>query len=392
MSGFGSKIREKLQHFSGDSSVTTDAMGENREKWSCKDCNQTWQEADKNKPDLVECCACNKWSCTKCTKLRKNEINALARDDILWACNACTDFVKLVLTGGKNDMTRVNETLTEQLKAFESRIEQKIEDALNIHVPKAVEKCVKEVTEGVPKAVEECMQKVTEGVDSSMASCLEKVEGNVSNQVEKCMTQVQEGVSASVDDKISDMWTEVVGRKQKKNNPDKNPGIITTAMKRVMLEQKTEDMNRDERLKNFIVHRLPESNRDTADERREDDENKISEFLTVLGVPDKPKKMYRLGKFTETNKTSPRPLKVVMETCEAQSAVMNNLKELAKADQHLKNLSISYDMTNDERAMVKEKVEEAKEKTKQSKNWIYKIRGPYWNLKEIKIQKEPEEE
>ena len=81
-----------------------------------------------------------------------------------------------------------------------------------------------------------------------------------------------------------------------------------------------------------------------------------------------------------------------METCEAQSAVMNNLKELAKADQHLKNLSISYDMTNDEWAMVKEKVEEAKEKTKQSKNWIYKIRGPYWNLKEIKIQKEPEEE
>ena len=53
-----------------------------------------------------------------------------------------------------------------------------------------------------------------------------------------------------------------------------------------------------------------------------------------------------------------------METCEAQSAVMNNLKELAKADQHLKNLSISYDMTNDERAMLKEKVEEAKEKNK----------------------------
>ena len=200
-----------------------------------------------------------------------------------------------MLSGDKNDMTRVNETLTEQLKAFESRIEQKIEDTLNIHVPKAVEKCVKEVTEGVPKAVEECMQKVTEGVNSSMASCLEKVEGNVSNQVEKCMTQVQEGVSASVDDKISDMWTEVVGRKQKKNNPDKNPGIITTAMKRVLLEQKTEDMNRDERLKNFIVHRLPESNRDTADERREDNEKKISEFLTVLGVPDKPKKIVQTG-------------------------------------------------------------------------------------------------
>ena len=48
-------------------------------------------------------------------------------------------------------------------------------------------------------------------------------------------------------------------------------------------------------------------------------------------------------------------------------------------------------MTNDERAIVKEKVEEAKEKTKQSKNWIYKVRGPYWNLKEMRVRKEPED-
>ena len=342
-------------------------------------------------PFLVECSACKNWSCTKCTKLRKAEISALARDDIFWACSACTDFVKSVLIGSKNDMTKVNETIAEQLKAFETRIEKKIEDTINVHVPKAVEECVNKVTEGVPKAVEECMQKVTEGVDNSMASCLEMVEGRVSNQVEKCMTQVQEGVSASVDDKINDMWTEVVGRKPKKNNPDKNSGLITTTMKRVMLEQKTEDLNRDERLKNFIVHHLPESNQDSAEERAKDETNKISELLIALGVADKPKKMYRLGKFTETSKASPRPLKVVMETCEAQSAVMNNLKELAKADQHIKNLSTSYDMTNDERAMVKEKVEEAKEKTKQSKNWIYKVRGPYWNLKEIRVRKEPED-
>ena len=189
-----------------------DAIGENREGWSCKNCNQTWQEADKNKPDLVECSACKNWSCAKCTKLRKAGISALARDDIFWARSACTDFVKSLLTGSKNGMTKVNETKVEQLKAFETRIEQKIEDTMNTHVPKAMAECVNKVTEGGPKAVEECMQKVTEGVDSSMASCLEMVEGRVSNQVEKCMTQVQEGVSASVDDKINDMWTEREGR------------------------------------------------------------------------------------------------------------------------------------------------------------------------------------
>ena len=132
-------------------------------------------------------------------------------------------------------------------------------------------------------------------------------------------------------------------------------------MKRVMLEQKTEDLNRDKRLKNFIVHHLPESNQDSAEER-----GKLN-FRTSNSSRGcrQTKKMYRLGKFTEASKASPRPPKVVMETCEAQSAAMNNLKELAKADQHIKNLSISYDMTNDERAMVKEYIEEAKENTKQ---------------------------
>ena len=41
-------------------------------------------------------------------------------------------------------------------------------------------------------------------------------------------------------------------------------------MKRIMLKQKTVDLNRDKRLKHFIVHRLPESNQDTAEVRAKD--------------------------------------------------------------------------------------------------------------------------
>ena len=130
-----------------------------------------------------------------------------------------------------------------------------------------------------------------------------------------------------------------------------------------MLEQKTDDLNRDERMKNFVVYRLPESGMDTAEKRKEDEAKKIKELLSAISVDDTPTKFFRIGKFDE-KKTAPRPMEVIMETCEAQNKVMSNLKKLSTAEQHLKDLSISHDMTNEERALVKDKVKEAKEKTK----------------------------
>ena len=47
-----------------------------------------------------------------------------------------------------------------------------------------------------------------------------------------------------------------------------------------------------------------------------------------------------------------------------QSDVQPEKKKLSTAEQHLRDLSISYDMTNEERALVKDKVKEAKEKNK----------------------------
>ena len=378
MTSFGAKIREKMNRMSGDSSVTKEAMGDNGSDWHCDSCKRSWAEDDKAKPDLVECSACQEWFCQNCTQLKKNDMNALNRDDMFWACSNCLATVKSRLVENKcsepnkDITTKITEAITEHMKTFETRLEKRIEQAVSVEIPKAVEACT---------------QKATEEIDNSVTTCLEKVGGEVTNQMEKCIEKVQVGVTASVDD----MWTEVVGRKKQNKDKSNNPGIITTAMKRAMLEQKTDDLNRDERMKNFVVYRLPESAMDTAEKRKEDEAKKIKELLSTLSVDDTPTKFFRIGKFDE-KKTAPRPMKVIMETCEAQNKVMSNLKKLSTAEQHLKDLSISYDMTNEERALVKDKVEEAKEKTKNSKNWVYKIRGPYWNLREIRVRKPVEED
>lgn len=296
-----------------------------------------------------------------------------------------------------DDLSKIRELLDEHMQKLDQKLEnaidEKFENTISEKIPKAVEECVKNMTAGVDSSVNDsvqsCLDKVRVAVSDQVDRCMEQVDNKVSHKVEECITQVQEGVSASVDSNMNDMWTEVIGRKRNKENKStKDPNLITSAMKRAILEQKSDDINRDERMKNLIIYRLPESTKETAEERKADEAEKIAELLDSINVESTPEKIFRIGRFDEKNKTNPRPIKVIMKSVEDQNKVMTNAKLLANADEDLKKLSIAYDMTEEERALVKDKVDQAKEKSKNSKNWVYKVRGPYWNLREIRVKKD----
>ena len=291
-----------------------------------------------------------------------------------------------------SQLTMIQETIMTKLETLETKFDNKLKHTLDTEIPKAVQECVKQVTSGVDLCVQECVKQVTNEVDSCVSNSLSTVKENMSNTVEKCLGQVQDGMTTSVEEKMSELWTEVVGKKKKLTGPAKDntqEGTIASAVKRATLEQKYDDINREERMKNFIIYRLPESTKDTTELRKAEENAVVKELLESLGVQESPKKITRLGRFEKKdNPTTSRPIKVEMDTIEAQNVVMDNLKKLADAPEHLKNLSISYDMTVEERSIVKEKVVEARTKTQQSKNWVYKVRGPYWNLREIRVRKE----
>ena len=62
------------------------------------------------------------------------------------------------------------------------------------------------------------------------------------------------------------------------------------------------------------------------------------------------------------------------------------LKDLAQ----FKNISMSHDMTRDERTKTKLLIEEAKSKTikdNDSKNWFYKVRGPPWDQRLQRVRR-----
>ena len=60
---------------------------------------------------------------------------------------------------------------------------------------------------------------------------------------------------------------------------------------------------------------------------------------------------------------------------------MENTNKLQNASEDLKQLSVCYDLSEEERVTVKTLVEQAKEKSKNSTSHIFRVRGPPGNMK-----------
>ena len=280
------------------------------------------------------------------------------------ACNGCTPIVNSIVT----NCVQLHTTKTSGLEDRIQALEKKLDSFIQKDIPEAVTNCM--------KAVEE---KLVENIGAT--------NNNLSSTVDEQLTKMQETVSTSVENSIQNtMWSEVVSRKKGGNGV--NP--VKQIFKQAALEHQNEELTRDDRLKNFIVYRAPESKKETADERKNEELTLVTELLTLVGVKEAPEKIVRLGQFNkgELNNGKSRPLKVTMKSAEAQSTVMDNLNKLGQAPDHLKALSVYYDMTQTERKFVKDRVDEAKEKSSKNPNWVYKMRGPPWNLQEKRYAKQ----
>ena len=71
-----------------------------------------------------------------------------------------------------------------------------------------------------------------------------------------------------------------------------------------------------------------------------------------------------------------------------KNRVMENLSKLKNADQRFKNISITHDLTLNERADLKLLLEEAKKKQiEETGEYIWRVRGLPGQLKLVKLRK-----
>ncbi len=96
-------------------------------------------------------------------------------------------------------------------------------------------------------------------------------------------------------------------------------------------------------------------------------------------------KIIRLGK---RDPEKNRPMKVILKDKEDKPRIMTRLRKLKDAEEKFKNISVTHDLSQEERDHIKEKVEEAKDKEKNFSEgglYIFRVRGPPWNPRIVKM-------
>ena len=218
------------------------------------------------------------------------------------------------------------------------------------------------------------VNKLESNLSNKMKEFDEKITDKLNNQTKELSTEVPKVVKNS--------WAQIAG--DKANNAA--PTDFRKVVKEALENQKKEEAEKDQREMNLIIYRAKESTEEDGDKRKEDDTKFFNDLcVEALSIGEVAiKDIRRLGK---PDKDKVRPLRVTLENKSQKELIMKNAKELAEAEEKFKSTSISYDYSKDDRAKIKEKVEEAKEMQKNDLNCVYKVRGPPWDLKIKKFEK-----
>jgi len=179
-------------------------------------------------------------------------------------------------------------------------------------------------------------------------------------------------VSKEVDDKLSKVTVDVSKVQQSLEESKKN-----------VLEEK----DRESRGNNIIIYRVPEGA--TKEDTNTNDKLFCLELCReALGTGTEEvdfKSIFRLGRF-ETGKV--RPILIQIREKSIKNQIMESLFKLRTADDKFKNISVTHDLTQKERAECKELIEEAKRKqAEETGEFIWRVRGLPGQLKLTKIKK-----
>ena len=167
-----------------------------------------------------------------------------------------------------------------------------------------------------------------------------------------------------IDDRV-DVKLRERGEPLSKSNSKNDCDETCRVNKRISREQLSPPTP-DTRKLNIIIHGLKEDNAGM-------DQNIIKELFDTVGVEYKSTiAIDRLGR-KSTGKT--RPIRLSMETTKAKLDFMSQLGKLKHGPFKFKRISITDDYTQEEREEIRKLVEEARERSKDESQYVWKVRG-----------------
>ena len=146
-----------------------------------------------------------------------------------------------------------------------------------------------------------------------------------------------------------------------------------------------EEKDKERRRCNVLVYNLEDTGINSEETHKADTAfiDKLTNVVCKLNMSNI-KTFYRLGK--RENKV--RPLLISFQMIADKNLFVENLKNLSKADDILKKVSVCHDLTPKDRDKCKELVKEAKMKQQAEKGeYIFRVRRNPGEMKVVKIKR-----
>ena len=249
----------------------------------------------------------------------------------------------------------------------------------------------------IEKMLEEHLRKVD--IQDQLNEFSHDILAKVSQLVEEKLSGVENKIQtlASIPEEMNKNYktfSETLQTNLPPHNVEQATPNIKVMVKEAIMEQHNDEESREDRKKNIIIFNAKESKADTLDERKIHDTSLFIDACNSIcdNIPTSEViQVRRLGKRSED---ICRPLIVKVKTETTKRRIFSQLHKLRdKID--FASMSMSHDMTKEERIQTKVLVEKAKQMTKDftennesdvSKNWIFRVRGPPWNQRIQKIR------
>jgi hypothetical protein len=323
------------------------------------------------KGDGVACDVCGIWFHVECAGLDKDEYRLLQsvakkqkneKNNIHWFCEGCNIRTLDVMKAMREMQLRTD------------RLEKEV-NGFKVEIGAQMNKLRKELQDGMEDSIKS----------------MDKQNKDVKMELDQMKNEIMDLK------KEKPLWTEIVSREvdSRFTEVNKDLDVVQKTVNETRMKM-NEDLDKESRLNNIIVYKLPESEADSYTERNNDDKRMIAnlmENVLKVGFDEADiKRLLRLGKKPEDGRV--RPLLVEFTYRTTKNLIMQNLSHLRSAKDELKGISIAHDMTKKEREECKELVEEAKKKQLDaaqeghgSGEYIYRVRGAPGHMKIVRLKK-----
>lgn len=271
-----------------------DAAGQAGEELTCEQCKVIFKDED----DQLMCCdRCDLWTCLDCTDLNESHYNVFNSEQgckLRWFCASCdTTAMKAVKTDLDIEL-RCKEymgVLREEINDVKDKLDQKI---------------TKEINEVRREA-----QKAREEADNALKSLRQELDETKKISADNTQCNVEELINSKMNELAENSIRELQDRESRKTS--------------------------------LVFFNLEESAKADADQRKEDDLEKIRVTLSKLSLTAPLQKPTRLG-----TGNKPRPLRVTVGSHEIARNIVKEARKLEKI-KGFENVYINSDMTPLER-------------------------------------------